>query len=157
MKFFVFSLILSPALAFAHVHGVGSVSIAFDGNIGKVELTAPADSIVGFEKAPKTEAQKKKQAAALEKLSSKIADMVAFESGLACAFVQDHVEMKAGEHGDVDGSWNVTCARNPIGTKITFEFQKFFPALRKVEIIALIGGLQKSLNAEKDGATLILR
>ena len=42
----------------AHQHGVGSLDIAIEGDEVHARLTAPADDIVGFEHAPRTDAQK---------------------------------------------------------------------------------------------------
>lgn len=40
-----------------HVHGVGKLNVALDGNNLLIELNSPAANLVGFEHAPKTEEQ----------------------------------------------------------------------------------------------------
>ena len=42
-----------------HVHGAVTVNIALEGPTLSVELEAPADNVVGFEKSPRTEAERK--------------------------------------------------------------------------------------------------
>lgn len=41
----------------AHVHGLGTMNVAVDGNSLFLELEIPAQNLVGFEHAPETEAQ----------------------------------------------------------------------------------------------------
>jgi hypothetical protein len=67
MKIWRFTAIMMMSLASvthareqgAHVHGAGQLSIAVDGNLIEVELSAPLDSLVGFERPPRTEREKK--------------------------------------------------------------------------------------------------
>lgn len=40
-----------------HEHGVGSLNLVVDGNVVEIELESPAVNIVGFERAPKDEAE----------------------------------------------------------------------------------------------------
>ncbi len=54
----------------AHVHGSSSLLVAVEAEELVVELTAPADDIVGFEHAPKNEAQEHQVEAALEVLQA---------------------------------------------------------------------------------------
>ncbi|MCF7994732.1 MAG: DUF2796 domain-containing protein, partial [Chromatiaceae bacterium] len=42
----------------AHVHGVGQLNVAVDGSALLVELISPAMDLVGFEHAPRNEAQR---------------------------------------------------------------------------------------------------
>lgn len=42
----------------AHVHGIGELNVAIDGEALLVELISPAMDLVGFEHAPRTEAQR---------------------------------------------------------------------------------------------------
>lgn len=42
-----------------HVHGAVTVNIALEGQTLSVELEAPADNVVGFEKSPRTEPERK--------------------------------------------------------------------------------------------------
>ncbi|RZL64863.1 MAG: DUF2796 domain-containing protein [Variovorax sp.] len=52
----------------AHVHGQMELTVAVDGPRLVIELASPLDSIVGFERAPKNDAEKKTVESALAKL-----------------------------------------------------------------------------------------
>lgn len=53
-----------------HEHGKVAVNIAIDGNIFSAEVTAPAINVVGFERAPKNDTEKKMVADAEKWLTS---------------------------------------------------------------------------------------
>ncbi len=52
----------------AHEHGVGQLSLAVEGNVVEIEITAPGADIVGFEHAAETEADRATLAAAAARL-----------------------------------------------------------------------------------------
>ena len=54
----------------AHVHGASKLNLAIEGRTISMELTAPADDIVGFETRPRTD----KQRAAVEQATSTLRD-----------------------------------------------------------------------------------
>lgn len=65
---------LSPALAqhqhHAHTHGVVALDVAVDQNTITLELDAPLESLVGFERAPRTDAEKQRVQQAVERLKA---------------------------------------------------------------------------------------
>lgn len=162
MKIF-FILTLAALSAFAahektaHVHGQGSITIAFDKEIGKVEFTAPGHDVAGFEGAPKNQKQKDARANVIQKLGDQVTKMIRFDDSLKCEWSVDHIEIGESGHADLDAAWNVTCAKSPIGTTVRLDIQGTFPSLRKVEIIALLDGVQKSSSANKSGSSLVLK
>ena len=52
----------------AHVHGIGKLQIAIDGNTLLLNLETPLDNLIGFEHVPRTEVQK----AALNKMVARL-------------------------------------------------------------------------------------
>ena len=54
----------------AHQHGVVQLGVAVDGKQLSIELDSPLDSLVGFERAPRTDAEKRAAAAVLALLRS---------------------------------------------------------------------------------------
>lgn len=149
-----------------HAHGAGTLGIAFEGNKAKMDFKIPSDGIIGFEYTPKTEKDKATKKAQLEKFESKISSMVEFDRTLNCNFkkesldiVKDLEESKEthSEHSDAFAVFNIDCDKSPAGTKIIFNFQSAFPKINKLEIQVLVGDIQKSVEAVKDGTTIELK
>ena len=155
-----FSFVKTQAHTNAHVHGVGDISIAFDGTQGKLEFESPADSTVGFEHHPKTLEQKKKLADTLDFLKNKMIEMVTFESSLKCAFtskIADFEVEKGSSHASTRAHFDIVCAKSPKGTSLGFKFTPHFPRLKKVTVQILIDDLQKSVTVDKDSITVDLK
>lgn len=67
----------------AHVHGLAQASLVVDGGSLALELTVPGMDLVGFEHAPRDDAQRARIAAALATLEAS-AQWLAFEPAGAC-------------------------------------------------------------------------
>ncbi len=91
----------------AHVHGVGKLNVAVDGQAVEIELIAPGADIVGFEHAPETAEDK----AAVEGAAATLKDgegLFAFPPSAECRLEEaevespllDHDGEKAHEHGE---------------------------------------------------------
>ncbi|AFY00743.1 ZrgA family zinc uptake protein [Bdellovibrio bacteriovorus] len=142
----------------AHVHGAGKVSLAFDGKKGKLEFHAPAESIYGFEHAAKSKKDKQKKDEALAKLGEKMAEMVVLDPSLKCEIKLEMYEViEKKNHSDVEGEFNISCEAPVAGSTITFNFQKVFSRLKKVQVEVLADQVQKSLEVGKNGETLELK
>ena len=144
----------------AHVHGSATVSIAFDQLKGKIELKSPSDSIIGFEYKAESAKDKKTQEEAMNKLDKNISEIISFDRSLGCKIKKEKLEvvfMDHGQHSEVQGAFNVECAKSPLGTQLTFNFQKFLPRLKDVDVQVLIDQLQKSFEAQKSGTTAELK
>lgn len=133
--------------------------MAFEGAQGKVELQSPSDSIVGFEHIPKAAGDLKTRDEAFKKLETQIGEMISFDKNLQCQFTKEKIEMQAesARHSNTLATFNVKCARSPIGSKITFQFQNFFPELKNIKVQILIDNLQKSLEITSKGASLEIK
>lgn len=143
----------------AHQHGAGELSIAFDGVHGKVEFKSPSDGIVGFEHPAKSATDKKTRDEAFKKFAANIAEIVSFDRSLQCQFTQEKLEMTAEstKHSDAIVNFSVKCAKSPAGTKLTFNFQKFFPALKVIDAQILIDAVQKSAEIKGNDIGLELK
>ena len=141
----------------AHEHGHAKLNIAFETTTGtpagSVELEAPADSIIGFEYAAKTPADKAKQEKALATLKARFSEMVVLPTGckMTPAKVAVHLD---GSHSEVHAEFNVKCAGPIAGKSISFGFSKVFPKIDEVEVQLLAGSQQAKLEVEKDKGTL---
>jgi hypothetical protein len=150
----------------AHQHGAGTLGVAFEGAKGRLEFKIPSDSIVGFEYTPKTDKDKKTKTDQLAKLEKNIADMVVFDAGLKCVITKDKVEVVKdeaeskeahAEHSDTFATFDVLCAKSPEGSKIVFNFQKYFPKIQDLDVQIIAGNIQKSVEAKKNNTSIELK
>ena len=112
--------LLAPATTVAHrahTHGVADLDIALDGGRLTLVLTAPADDVVGFEHAPRTDAQRAAVAAA-ERLLADHAALFSLPAAAGCAMASTDVrapwregEPAADGHADFIAQWSFDCAR----------------------------------------------
>lgn len=142
----------------AHAHGAGKMSIAFEAAKGQLTLEAPGESIYGFEHVAKTAAHKKKQAEALTKLETGVAEMVVFEKQLNCNFTKQKLEISQdGNHAEVQAAFVIQCEKDPVGSTIRFHVQSVFPKLKNVDVQVLAGDVQKAVKATKNGVQVELK
>ncbi len=144
----------------AHQHGSAKMDIAFEGPNGQINFQAATEGIYGFEYAPRTEEDQKKQHESLAIFETNFVDMVAFDKTLKCEVSKQKLEVvqEAGTaHSDLKAEFKVICEKSPVGSKITFNIQKSFPKLKDVDIQVIADDLQKSFEAKKNGAQLNLK
>lgn len=104
----------------AHVHGVARLDIAVEANKLSLHLDSPLDNLLGFERAPRSDAERKQVDVAVAKLKDATA-MFRIDPAAQCkpASVElvsavlklgtpDPAEEKAG-HADVDASFEFDC------------------------------------------------
>ncbi|MFM2341399.1 MAG: hypothetical protein RLZZ592_1052 [Pseudomonadota bacterium] len=118
------SLLPAPAVAAphhehgAHAHGRIALEVALDGPTLTIGLEAPLDSLLGFEHAPRTEAEKRAAQAVLADLRAG-AGLIVPDAAAQCQPVSTTVDAPtlqggaaaAGEHADLDASLVLRCAR----------------------------------------------
>ena len=103
-----------------HVHGIAKLDIAVEANKLSLHLDSPLDNILGFERAPRTEAERKQVDAAVAKLKDAAA-MFKIDPAAQCkpAHVElasaalklgqpDPTEAESG-HADIDVSFEFDC------------------------------------------------
>lgn len=108
------------AAGHAHQHGVAKLDVAIEANRITVQLESPLDNLLGFERAPRTDAERRQADAAVARLRSaaamfgidpaaqcKPADVDLASSALGLGH-PDPKEAEAG-HADIDGSFEFTC------------------------------------------------
>ncbi|WP_372525677.1 DUF2796 domain-containing protein [Piscinibacter sp.] len=119
------TLLMGSAAAYAaghaHVHGVAKLDIAVEANSLTVLLESPLDNLLGFERAPRTDAERRQADAAITKLRSAAA-MFGIDPAAQCK--PAHVELSSSAlklghpdpkeqqegHADIDGSFEFKCA-----------------------------------------------
>lgn len=140
------ALLLAAALAQAapaHQHGVARLDAVLDGPLLTVSLSLPLDSLLGFERAPRSAAEKQAGAALVERLRT---DALLVQPDPAAGCVREAVEIASpalgvgsgpgdagGEHADVDASWRFRCADPARLGHVELGLMKAWPRLLRVE------------------------
>ncbi len=163
--FLVFLLLFSkPLLAKgkhqhgAHSHGSAELGIAFDGLNGTADLKVPNNDFIGFEHEAKSAEDKRKIEDAFKKLETHFSEIVVFDPSLQCEAKKQKIEsVRDGSHSESVAAFLVNCQKEVLGTKIVFNFQKFFPRVRSLSVQVLVGELQKSIKVKKNGEALELK
>ena len=142
----------------SHVHGEGTASLAFDGKKGKLDMSLPSESIMGFEHQAKSAKDRKAKEDALLKLEEKISDMVVLDPSLKCEIKKEIFEViESKNHSDVDAEFNITCEQPALGTTVKLNFAKVFPRMKKIKVDVIAGEVQKSVEVKKGGESLELK
>lgn len=109
--------VLAAQPAHAHVHGAVQLDVAVDGPTLTLTLEAPLDSVVGFERAPRTAAEKKTVQDALAALRAG-GPLFTPDAAAGCVFKSASADSEAlqpgakvGEHADLDATAEFTCAK----------------------------------------------
>lgn len=105
----------------AHEHGVVKLDVALDGNKLTVAMEIPLDNLLGFERAPRTDAERKAAADVLARLRSPSQGkpLLAVDAAAQCSLSKAEVQApvlepgaKAGDgHADVDADYEFSCAK----------------------------------------------
>jgi Protein of unknown function (DUF2796) len=104
----------------AHVHGQGTLDIAVDAKKVNVQFDTPLDNLVGFERAPRTDAERKRADEAVARL--KAGDqMFKFDPAAGCKLAQVELNSAAlglgkpgaaaakDGHAALEASWEFVC------------------------------------------------
>ncbi len=87
----------------AHEHGIARLGLAVDGTRLTVDLQLPAESVFGFERAPRSAQERATAAEALDRLRTGGAGLLAFPDGVTCALDSAEVQVPEGLEGDDAG------------------------------------------------------
>lgn len=160
----------------AHEHGAAQLSVALDGPQLSLVWVLPQDSLLGFEHAPRTPAQRQAAAAALARLRDAPAlvqpsppaqctlQAVAVDapalvgpSGGTSATAAAHAHADTSGHADVEASYTYTCARAAALVDLRLRVFEQWPRVERLEVqAALPGGQFKRLLRRASGATVLV-
>jgi Protein of unknown function (DUF2796) len=119
-------LALSTSAAWAgkaHEHGVMKLDVVLEGSTLSVNLQSPLDSFLGFERAPRTDAERKAAADLLARLRGPNQGQPLFAADAAAQCTMSKAEVRApvlatsavaaaqDGHADLDAEYTFTCAR----------------------------------------------
>jgi hypothetical protein len=131
----------------AHHHGAASLQVSLEGQMLQIAFDGPADNLLGFEHAPRNDAQKQTVARAEQQLKQPT-QLFATPAAAGCQAQPPHVEMKlpaagTGEtHSEVEVEWRWDCAQPAALAHVDVSgLFKAFPRLKqlKVQIVTAQG------------------
>ena len=135
----------------AHEHGIARLGLAVDGTRLTIDLELPAESVFGFEHAPRSAQERATVAEALDRLRTGGARLIAFPDGTACALDSAEVQAPEGMEGDHAGEdqhlhedegtghedvhllASLTCSREPLGPA-SLRFADLLPDVVQVDL-----------------------
>ncbi|WP_051258939.1 ZrgA family zinc uptake protein [Chitinibacter tainanensis] len=133
----------------AHVHGVAELDVAIDGRQVLITLESPADNLLGFEHAPKSEAEKAKFAAVKTLLNSP-AELFVPDAAAQCKAAPAQVTLPTfnkGAHSDIEAEYRFDCASAP--ANIALPLWKNAAGLKKLTVNLATAQGQKQLSLKK--------
>lgn len=143
-----------------HVHDEAEMSIAVDGKKVSVLFESPGISIYGFEREPKDAKEMARREAAIQKLIKGISQIVAFDAALGCKLKKhDVIPLKVEEedgdknsgHGNLEGTFNFECDKNPKNGGAMIKISHLFPDVKKLDV-TIASDKQSSVQVGKAGA-----
>lgn len=135
----------------AHQHGVARLDLAVDGGTVTIAVEMPLDALVGFERSPRTGAERQAAAAALARMRDGAA-LLRLDAAAQCKLVEARVEApeleqpaaaapngdKGDGHADLDATYTFACAQP--ARLATLEVG-LFDAFRRVERVEVQAAL----------------
>lgn len=160
----------------AHQHGVAKLAVAVDGKVLEINLESPLDNLLGFERAPRTEAERQavRQMAqrfhapaglytptpaanctpqAAELASDVLDPALLAATGTAAAAAAPAAKAGSG-HADLDATVRFQCA-NPAALKgVEIGLFKAFPKFRQIDAAVATGSGQRGSKLTPRQSTL---
>jgi hypothetical protein len=129
-----------PARAGPHEHGAGTLDVARDGRTLTIELRLPAKDAVGFERAPRNDAERK----AIEQARMALADAKLFVPSAAAQCVAADAPVvevpvfaatpAAGDdHADITATYRFECANVAALAGVEHGVFKAFPKIKRLD------------------------
>jgi hypothetical protein len=148
----------------AHQHGASKLNLAMEGQTISMELSAPADGIVGFETKPRTEKQK----TAVEQATGTLRDplkLVTLPQAAGCTVASASVELvfeegstpQTTDHSEFEGRYSLSCSNVSALSEVEFPYFKLFPKVEEVEVQVISPKGQKSFEVKRARPRLSLR
>jgi len=134
-------LSLPAAAQKAHVHGMAALTMAVDGPILSITLEAPLDGFVGFERPPRTDAERKTAAEALARLKDGAA-LFKPDAAAGCTLAEATVDAPVlqpgakagGDHADLDASYTFRCSQPQALRSVDVALFDAFQRLTRIEV-----------------------
>ena len=151
-----------------HVHGAATLGVVIEAGRVTVQLETPLDGLLGFERAPRTDAEKRRATAAVATLRGADA-LFRFTPAAGCASASvelssaalglgqgDPGEAHAG-HADLDGTFVFQCTDTTRLTEVDVGLFKAFPGMQRlqVQVAAARGQFKRDLTRPAQRVSLV--
>jgi hypothetical protein len=135
---------LSSAWAAApHEHGAVKLDVAVEAGRVLIELQTPLDNLLGFERAPRTDAEKAKadaavarlrDGAALFRIDGKAGCLLAKVDLRSAALGLGGATAAAGDHADLDGSYEFKCSAGAKAGFVEVGLFEAFAGMKRIDL-----------------------
>jgi len=156
--------LLAQALG-AHQHGVVQLDIAVDANRITVQLSSPLDNLLGFEHAPRNDAERARVAAMLTALRGTLfvidptgacrAGAVQLNSAALQLGQPDPAEQQAG-HADLDASFEFECSSAARAGFVDTTLLERFAGIQRIEVQLATARGQRKLTLARPSQRIVL-
>jgi hypothetical protein len=162
----------AAAAPHAHQHGALTLTVALDGEQLSIGLQAPLDSLLGFERAPRTDAERRAAKDLLARLRSGAATLFKADGAAQCTLVS--AEVRAGvleaapksavqatprgeDHADLDADYAFRCMQPALLRTLNVGLFEAFEHLRRIEVQVAGPKGQRKLTLQRPARTLELQ
>lgn len=136
--------LVAKAAPHAHQHGVAKLDVAVEPGKISLQLDTPLDNLLGFERAPRTDAERARADAAVATLKA-AATLFKIDAAAQCTLASvtlDSAALKLGSpdpaeaadgHADLDGSFEFSCRDVSKATAIDVGLFDAFKGMQRIE------------------------
>lgn len=128
----------------AHEHGVVKLDVAVEGSRVVIEIDSPLDNLLGFEHAPRSDAEREKADAMLKKLRD-AAQLFRIDGNAGCtlgAMDLRSAPLQLGKkpaaandtHGDLEGSFEFKCKAGAKAAFLEVGLFDAFPQIKRIDL-----------------------
>ena len=146
----------------AHAHGQGELELAIEKGRIQGTLRVPMESLLGFEHAPKTDAQRA-QVAALRKLLENPNNIVAPPANAVCQVTESVAESALfsgtvkGGHSELAYTFGWDCAKPDQLTSLGLPVFASHKRLKQLEVSLVVNGQQSAMRRNPKSRSISLR
>ncbi|MBL0940056.1 MAG: DUF2796 domain-containing protein [Gemmatimonadaceae bacterium] len=148
--------VTTPAAA-QHVHGAAILDIGVEGTTGQATFRASGEDVYGFERAPRTAAERAAVDAALVTLRTRGSTLIRFQETRGCAVQSDRVRVVPSRdgHDEVEARYRITCRVAPAGRPISFGASALFKGIETLTVQLVSDTATVSRKIVRDRGTVV--
>ncbi len=155
-----------------HEHGAGTLNVAIEGEKVSMDLSAPANDVLGFEHQPNSPAQTEALAKAKDLLAQPL-KLIEIPAAAGCTVANSNVTFNAAEavgatpntelkkdatqHADFDVDYVLTCKSPDKITSLTFAYFKLFAGAQKLSVTVVSDKGQSQYDVSRDKPSVTLK